>query len=189
MSDVVSSYDPDRLAVATLASHTALQILRAAHRYGFHTVALSHGDVARFYSRFSFIDEVWPVSPTSLGVVDSKLVERNAILIPHGSLVEYFGIMVKSLKTPIFGNRHLVDWESDQELKMKLLREANIPTPKTFQSSSEAKVPAIVKLYGAKGGRGYFVARSREELALRCAGLAEPYIVQEYVVGVPAYYH
>ena len=189
MSDVISSYDPGKLAVATLASHTSLQLLRAAHRHGLATIALAREGVARFYRRFSFIDEVWPVASEKLGDLDRRLVERNAILIPHGSLIEYFGQAVEGLRTPIYGNRHLIRWESDQQLKMRLLKEAGIPIPKTYQTPSEAGVPAIVKLYGAKGGRGYFIARSREELALKCSALTEPYIIQEYVIGAPAYYH
>jgi 5-formaminoimidazole-4-carboxamide-1-(beta)-D-ribofuranosyl 5'-monophosphate synthetase len=46
-----------------------------------------------------------------------------------------------------------------------------------------------VKLYGAKGGRGYFFARDPEELRERLRGVEGPYIIQEYVVGVPAYHH
>jgi 5-formaminoimidazole-4-carboxamide-1-(beta)-D-ribofuranosyl 5'-monophosphate synthetase len=189
MSDVIKSYDPEKLAIATLASHTSLQIFRAAHRHGMATIALAREDVAHFYRRFNFINEVWTVASHRLNDLDAKLVARNAILIPHGSLVEYFGTAAAGLRTPIFGNRHLIRWESDQNLKMSLLREAGIPIPNTYNSPSEARVPAIVKLYGAKGGRGYFIARSREELALRCSALTEPYIIQEYVIGAPAYYH
>ncbi|MEM4416991.1 MAG: formate--phosphoribosylaminoimidazolecarboxamide ligase [Nitrososphaerota archaeon] len=187
--NIVKSYDPEKISVATLASHTALQILLAAHKHGFRTIALSAEANMHFYKSFSFIDEVWPVTPTSLEKMDSELISRNAVIIPHGSMVEYFGPSITRLRTPIFGNRHLIDWERNQMSKMKLLREAGIPTPRTYSLPSEANVPAIVKLYGAKGGRGYFLARNREELALKCSTITEPYIIQEYVIGVPAYYH
>ncbi len=187
---VLKRYDPERLTVATIASHTALQILRGAKRAGFHTLALAKRGTEWFYSRFAFIDEVWPVDPLELHNHAERLVERSAVLVPHGSYVEYVGPKrAMEMPVPTFGNRYLVEWESDQRLKLMLLREAGIPTPRTFEDPRDVDGPVIVKLYGAKGGRGYFVARDREDLALKLRGVEGPYIVQEYVIGVPAYYH
>ncbi|MEL9991457.1 MAG: formate--phosphoribosylaminoimidazolecarboxamide ligase [Thermoproteus sp.] len=189
MESVLKRYDLDRLAVATIASHTALQILRGAKAYGFKTIAVAKPGVGWFYRQFPFIDEVWEADFSQFLKVAGRLVEENAVLVPHGSYVEYVGWR-QALEAPVptFGVRRLVEIEADQYKKMDLLNRAGIPTPKSFKPE-EVDRPVIVKLFGAKGGRGYFFARSREELLRRLESVKEPYIVQEYVFGVPAYYH
>ncbi len=187
---VLKRYDHERLTIVTIASHTALQILRGAKKAGFNTLALARRGTEWFYGRFSFIDEVWPIEFPDLPRYAERLVERNAVLVPHGSYVEYVGPRnAVEMPLPTFGNRYLVEWESDQRLKMSLLREAGIPTPRTFEDPRDVDGPVIVKMYGAKGGRGYFIARDREELMGRLRAVGGPYIIQEYVLGVPAYYH
>ncbi|WP_148678661.1 formate--phosphoribosylaminoimidazolecarboxamide ligase [Thermoproteus uzoniensis] len=189
METVIKSYDLDRLAVATIASHTALQILRAAKRRGFKTLAVARPSSAWFYKRFQFIDEVWEADFSNFRLVAEKLAENNAVLIPHGSYVEYVGWR-QALEAPVptFGVRRLIEVEADQYKKMDLLRRAGIPIPRSY-APEEVDRPVIVKLFGAKGGRGYFLARNREELVQRLREVKEPYIIQEYVFGVPAYYH
>ncbi|MDW8063488.1 MAG: DUF1246 domain-containing protein, partial [Candidatus Caldarchaeum sp.] len=49
----------NNLTVATVASHSALQILRAAKKAGFKTAGLSLSGVSSFYKRFGFIDDVF----------------------------------------------------------------------------------------------------------------------------------
>ncbi|MGC9178867.1 MAG: formate--phosphoribosylaminoimidazolecarboxamide ligase [Vulcanisaeta sp.] len=187
---LLRNYDPDRISIATIASHSALQILRGAHKYGFRTIGIARPEHGWFYRQFGFIDEVWEVDFTDFESIIPKLLERNSILIPHGSYVEYVGWRrAIKMEVPTFGNRYLLEWEADQRLKMKLLEYANIPTPRIFDDVNYAKYPVIVKLYGAKGGRGYFIAKDREELMRRLSDLNDAYIVQEYVIGVPAYYH
>ncbi|MGC8973428.1 MAG: formate--phosphoribosylaminoimidazolecarboxamide ligase [Thermoproteus sp.] len=189
MEAVIKRYDLDRLAVATIASHTALQILRAAKRRGFRTLAVARPSSAWFYKRFQFIDEVWEADFSNFRPAAEKLAENNAVLIPHGSYVEYVGWR-QALEAPVptFGVRRLIEVEADQYKKMDLLRKAGIPIPKSY-APEEVDRPVIVKLFGAKGGRGYFLARDRGELVERLKEVEEPYIIQEYVFGVPAYYH
>ncbi|MCI4464921.1 MAG: formate--phosphoribosylaminoimidazolecarboxamide ligase [Thermoproteus sp.] len=189
MEALLKRYDLERLAVATIASHTALQILRAAKGRGFRTLAVARPSSAWFYRRFQFIDEVWEADLSNFRPVAERLAENNAVLIPHGSYVEYVGWR-QALEAPVptFGVRRLVEIEADQHRKMDLLRRAGIPTPKTY-SPKDAEGPVIVKLFGAKGGRGYFFAKNREELLERLKGVDGPHIIQEYVFGVPAYYH
>jgi 5-formaminoimidazole-4-carboxamide-1-(beta)-D-ribofuranosyl 5'-monophosphate synthetase len=191
MSHILKTYDLDRLAIATVASHTALQILRGAKKYGFRTIAVARGEeTARFYRQFSFIDEMWTADFSNFRKVAERLASSNAVLIPHGSYVEYVGWR-QALEAPVptLGCRELLKWEADQFKKMSLLEKAGISTPKIYRSAEEAEGPVIVKLFGAKGGRGYFVARDRGELARRLAAVSEPHIIQEYLFGVPAYYH
>ncbi|MEM1571681.1 formate--phosphoribosylaminoimidazolecarboxamide ligase [Pyrobaculum sp.] len=191
MSQILKRYDLDKLAVATIASHTALQILRGAKKYGFRTIAIAKNeDIAQFYKQFFFIDEVWTGDFSNFRKTAERLVAENALLIPHGSYVEYVGWR-QALEAPVptLGCRELLRWEADQYKKMALLEEAGIPIPRVYRSPTEVDGPVIVKLFGAKGGRGYFVAKGREELEARLKALGEEYIIQEYLFGVPAYYH
>lgn len=186
---LLKGYDLERLAVATIASHTALQILRAAKRYGFRTIAVARPSAAWFYKRFPFVDEVWEVDFSNFRPVAERLARESAVLIPHGSYVEYVGWR-QALEAPVptFGVRRLIEVEADQFKKMDLLRRAGIPIPRSYKPE-EVDGPVIVKLFGAKGGRGYFFARNKEELLERLKDVKEPHIIQEYVFGVPAYYH
>ena len=44
--------------IATLGSHSALQILKGAHDEGFKTLAISNRVTERLYRSFKFVDEV-----------------------------------------------------------------------------------------------------------------------------------
>ena len=177
------------LTVATLASHTALQILRAAKKQGFKTAAITEPGREKFYSSFGFIDKTYVARPDELEMLVEPLRSENAVFIPHGSFVEYCGPRrAASFNIPFFGLRQLIGVEAVQAEKMALLESAGIPTPKTFQTPEEAEPPVIVKLEGAKGGRGYLLARDRKTL-LEKLPPGPGYIIQEYVLGVPAYIH
>ncbi len=187
---IIKNYDLEKVSVATIASHSALQILRGAKKHGFKTIGIARPNHGWFYRQFNFIDEVWEIDFSEFERVVPRLVSNNAVLIPHGSYVEYVGwrrVMV--MEIPTFGNRYLLRWEADQRLKMKLLEHAGIPTPKLFNDPSLVDRFVIVKLYGAKGGRGYFIARNSKELMDKLRGIHDEYIIQEYVIGVSAYYH
>ncbi len=190
VESALKGYDAAGLTVATIASHSAIQILLGAKREGLRTLALSPPGRGWFYSRMWFVDDVWEVDLGDLRSIAGKLLSRNAILVPHGSYVEYVGWRTAlELPVPTFGNRYLLEWEADQHRKMELLSSAGLRIPRTYRSPDEVDGPVIVKLYGAKGGRGYFFARDPEELRRKLRGVQGPYIIQEYVVGVPVYSH
>lgn len=186
----LADYDVDKLTVATVASHTALQLLRAAKKTGFRTAAICLTDNKTFYQKFGFIDEIFTASVDTLDKLAPHLAERNTIFIPHGSFVEYCGPeKAQSFQVPFFGTRQLIEVEADQRKKMTLLREAEIPTPDEYGSVEEAVPPVIVKLGGAKGGAGYFLAFSKQELLEKTRKLSQSFIIQQYVIGVGVYMH
>ena len=74
--------------IATLGSHSALQILKGAHDEGFKTLAIANRDTERLYRSFNFVDEVIGIDryqdfPSLIG----ELEKRKMIIIPHGSFV------------------------------------------------------------------------------------------------------
>jgi len=120
-------------------------------------------------------------------------------MIPHGTLISEVGAeaIEKGFGVPIFGSRKLLNWESDRQLKEKLMKESRIRTPRSFSSPKEINTLAIVKLDGARGGQGYFLADSpasfqEKKRIMEKKGILKkgtPLYIQEYVVGVPVYLH
>ena len=52
--------------IATLGSHSALQILKGAHDEGFRTLAIATRDTERLYRSFAFVDEVIVIDNTPI---------------------------------------------------------------------------------------------------------------------------
>lgn len=186
------------ITIATLGSHSALQILKGAKDEGFKTALVCPQKRLKLYNRFKkLIDELIIVkdfSEITLPEIQEKLLNLNSILIPHGSLIEYVSLetIEKKFKVPIFGNKYILRWESDRLLKEKLLHEAGVRTPKVYLSIDEIDKTVIVKLPGAKGGKGYFLASSPEDVKNKIQELGlkiEDVFIQEYILGVTAYIH
>ena len=178
--------------IATLGSHSALQILKGAKDEGFRTICIATPDRISLYSRFNFIDKIIEIpSFPNFPKIENILIAQKAIIIPHGSFVAYLGLSAnKKMKVSYFGNKKVLDWESDR-LKQRLWMErAGVPVPKRFRKASEIDRPVMVKSFGAAGGYGYFFAKNKKEFQLRFKNFhAKEYIIQEYVIGVPLYIH
>jgi 5-formaminoimidazole-4-carboxamide-1-(beta)-D-ribofuranosyl 5'-monophosphate synthetase len=178
-------------AITTLCSHSSLQIFHGAKLEGFPTIGLAQNQPPRFYEafplgrpdkfltvkKFSDVDEVVP-----------ELQRSNAVIIPTGSFVEYVGPeKFNALPIPVFGNRKVMEWESDREKEREWLEKANVPMPKKYRDPHEVDGPVIIKYYGAKGGKGFYLAKNREELM--SYPIRAPHVVQEYIVGTRYYIH
>ncbi len=178
--------------IATLGSHSALQILKGAHDEGFNTICIATPDRISLYNRFKFIDKIYEIDKfLSFGKIQDKLILDNAIIIPHGSFVAYLGVAAnKKLRVHYFGNKAILDLEADR-LKQRLwLQKASVPVPKRFKKGDRIDRPVIVKSYGAAGGHGYFFAKNQKEFDARIKNFkAKEFIIQEYVIGVPLYIH
>src|SRR3989344_7016697 len=98
---------PKRYQIATLGSHTALQILKGAHDEGFETICVSTSNRVSLYKRFKFIDKIYEIPNFShFPKVENRLINQSAIIIPHGSFVAYLGVEKnKKMKVPYFGNK------------------------------------------------------------------------------------
>jgi len=175
-----------------------LQILKGAKDEGFRTALVCLKRRLGLYGRFKrLIDDMILVdsfAEVASPEVQDKLLSSNSVLIPHGSLVEYVDLetIEKKFKVPVFGNKYILRWEADRGLKERLLREAGARTPRVYSSIDEVNKTVIVKLPGAKGGRGYFIASRPSEIRERVEALRisqDQVFIQEYVLGVTAYAH
>ena len=175
-----------------------MQILKGAKDEGFRTALVCLKRRLGLYGRFKrLIDDMILVdsfAEVASPEVQDKLLSSNSVLIPHGSLVEYVDLetIEKKFKVPVFGNKYILRWEADRGLKERLLREAGARTPRVYSSIDEVDKTVIVKLPGAKGGRGYFIASRPSEIRERVEALRisqDQVFIQEYVLGVTAYAH
>lgn len=174
--------------IATLASHSCLQILKGAKDEGFQTLAFSLAKNVSFYKRFPFIDEVVSLeSYSEIFKYGSKRNGREIILIPHGSFSAYLGSGYgEKLKISHFGLKKTLDWEIDRNRQMQWLKAAEIKIPKIFKNSDIDR-QVIVKLDGARGGSGYFLAGHKKELETKLKNVKEKYLLQEFIIGTPVY--
>src|SRR3989304_185772 len=178
--------------IATLGSHSAPQILKGARDEGFSTFVVLTPDRLSLYKRLKFINRIIEIpSLSDFPKVENQLIWENAIIIPHGSFVAYLGIDEnKNMKVPYYGNKEILDWESDRMKQREWLQKAKVPVPRRFTKASEIDVPVMIKSYGASGGHGYFFAKNKQEFTSKFKKFkARPYIIQEYVIGVPLYIH
>ena len=186
-------------SIATLGSHCALQVLKGAKDEGLKTLLICEKRREKLYRRFNFIDEFILVD-SFVEVLDQKvssvLEQNNSVLIPHGTLIAQMNTeQIESIKTPVFGNKMILKWESDRKLKEQLMLKAKLDVPKSVANPSEINSLVIVKRHGAAGGKGYFLATSEQEYNKKRDKLIEEGIIngdldlyiQEYAHGVLAY--
>ncbi len=187
------------VSIATLGSHCALQVLKGAKDEGFKTILLCEKKREHLYRRFGFIDEIF-LMDSFLELFEqnceSMLQENNSILIPHGTLISQMSSeQIESIKTPVFGNKYILRWESDRVLKEQLMKEAKLSVPKSIPNSKQINSLVIAKRHGAAGGKGYFLASSEEEYNKKRDKLVKQGLIsgdndlyiQEYSSGVLAY--
>ena len=187
------------VSVAILGSHCALQLLKGAKDEGLETLLICEKKRESLYRRFKFIDELLLVDSFSEILeqkCESVLRKNNSILIPHGTLIAQMNSeQIESIKTPVFGNKHILRWESDRMLKEQLMKEAKLDTPKSIRNPKEINGLVIAKRHGAAGGKGYFLASTEKEYNEKRDQLIKEGIIngdsdlylQEYTSGVLAY--
>ena len=203
---VLDSYNLQNITIGTICSHSALQILYGARQEGFKTLGVIKEDRKSTYEAYpaarpdTFI-EVKDWSEILDQKVQQELIDRNTIIIPHGSFVEYIGLsnMIKGFYVPILGNRGTLAWESDRSKQREWLQKAGVRLPREYASPDMIDSKIFVKFRGAKGGKGFFTASSKDEYFKRLKerirlGLikeedAEHFTIQEFLPGVRYYPH
>jgi len=200
--EIYRGYDRSDLAIATLGSHSALQILKGAKEEGFRTVVVCKRERADLYRRFRVADEIITLDSYSETISEKtleKLRKLNALLVPHGSLIAYVGVrnIEEKLRVPLLGNRHILRWEADRNLERQWLTKAGIKMPKETKDPRDIDRLSLVKFPGARGGRGYFIVASYKDFKRKAERLIrrgsitredlEKATIQEYIPGVNMY--
>ena len=184
--------DYEDITIATVCSHSSLQIFHGARQEGFRSLGIAVGTQPRYYDAFPL------AKPDEFLVVDSykdipdhadQLVAKNVITVPHGSFVEYLGAdRFAKMAVPTFGNREVLKWETDREKQREWLTSAGVDMPRKVERPQDIDRPVFVKYYGAKGGRGAFVAKNEEEFKSSIRP-GMKYTIQEYIIGTRYYIH
>jgi len=178
--------------IATLGSHSALQILKGAKDEGFSTIVVCLKGREQPYRQFKVADKIITInSYDDFEKAEKLLIKENAILIPHASFIAYMGPKrIEKLKVPYFGNKKILEWESDRGLERKWLKQAGLKLPMIFKEPRDIDRPVIVKFHGARGGKGYFLAKNYRDFKRKIKLHPEQkYVIQEYILGVHMYAH
>jgi 5-formaminoimidazole-4-carboxamide-1-(beta)-D-ribofuranosyl 5'-monophosphate synthetase len=190
-----ASTNPSDFVIATIGSHSALQILRGAKDEGMKSLAICKKGSDRPYQSYGVADEILYVDDwTEWGAeIEEELIKRNAIVIPHGSFISYMGHdRVSEMQAMYYGTKEILKWESDRTMEREWLEKSGLKLPKVFEKAEDINKPVIVKFHGAGGGFGYFIAKTPEqfnEVKERKYPKENDFAIQEYIVGVPLYAH
>lgn len=190
---MIKKGDFKKYKIATIGSHSALQILKGAKDEGFQTICVCEKGRTKPYTSYKVADEIIEIDNFQhFFKIEKELMARNAIVIPHGSFVSYLGWeRVQQLKCLHYGTKAILEWESNRTKERQWLTSAGLNQPDIFQHPEDINRPVIVKFHGAKGGLGYFIANNPNEFYERMKDYPheKDYTIQEYIVGVPVYAH
>jgi 5-formaminoimidazole-4-carboxamide-1-(beta)-D-ribofuranosyl 5'-monophosphate synthetase len=187
--------------IGTLGSHCSLQVLKGAKDEGFRTLLITEKKRYLVYRRFNFIDHIILVDnfrDILKSDIQKRLNQLDCILIPHGTLISTLtSDEIESINVPFFGNKFILRWEADRNLKQKLMVESKLQVPREINSKTDIKDLCIVKLHGAAGGKGYFLTSDQSGFEEGFHKLLNDDVVtnenelyiQEYVKGVPVFLH
>ncbi len=190
-----ASTNPQDYVIATMGSHSALQILKGARDEGMRNLVICKKGKERPYKSYGVADEIILVDDWSEWnpQLEEELKKRNAIIIPHGSFVAYLGHKrVHDMTVMYYGTKEILEWESNRTMEREWLLKSKLLLPNVLAKPEDIDRPVIVKFHGAGGGFGYFVVKSPEqfyEVKNRKYPDDNDFVIQEYIVGVPIYIH
>lgn len=173
----------DRITIATLGSHSALEVCEGAKQEGFSTLVACQKGRDKTYSRYY---KTRKRGPQTIGIVDDVLLlehfrdiaqpstttllkKRNALFIPNRSFAVYvgYGAIEQQFNVPVFGNKFLLKAEERTVPKNQyyLMDKARIRYPKPISSPDKIDHLAIIKVPEAQRSyeRAFFLASSPEE--------------------------
>ncbi len=169
----MDGYDKKQLTVATLGSHSALDILDGAKDEGFSTLVVCQRGREKTYLRFKRLSDQVMIFERFSDIlrteVQAKLRELNTLFVPHRAFTSYvsYEAIENEFAVPLFGSRLLLRTEERTVAKNQyyLLDKAGLRRPSVFSSSSEIDRPVMVKVQDARRSRerAFFTASNRAE--------------------------
>lgn len=199
--EVLERYDPSAIRIATIGSHSALDVCDGAVEEGFRTfVVCERGREAPYtrYYRGMRDGEGHPIR----GIVDDTIVlgkfrdvltekmqtqlrDRNAIFVPNRSFTSYcdVGDIEDKFLVPLFGSRNLLRTEEREEERSYywLLEKAKLPAPGKIADPREIDGLSIVKLHHKvkKLERGFFTAATYKEFKEKSEALLKRNVISK----------
>ncbi len=196
---VLERYDPKKITVGVIGSHSALDIADGAKEEELPVLVVAQRGRHRTYAEYfklrrtkdglakGFIDEVIVLDKFAQIVeIQEELVRRNVIFVPNRSFVVYTGIdrVENEFRVPLFGSRNLLRSEERSEEKSYywLLEKAKLPYPKPVKPEEIDEIGlVIVKLPHARKRleRGFFTAASYKEFREKAEHLKKLGVITE----------
>lgn len=200
-----------KITIATLGSHSALDVCRGAKDEGFATIVVVEKGRDKTYAQYfksnnglGCVDETIEVAKFEEVIsprVQKILNSKKAVFIPHRSFEVYvnnYDAIEKDFKVPIFGNRKLLRFEERTEKpnQYNLLEEAGIKYPRIFDSPDGIDCLAIVKVAEKERSfeRAFFLTNSRASFNQESQRLIKEgritesalkdAVIEEFIVGV-----
>lgn len=204
IKQIIDNYNPEKIRIGVLGSHSALEIASGAKQEGFKTVVVCQNGREKTYSRYyrNIFDKficLDKFSDITKPETVKELTDLNTIFVPNRSFSVYAGYeaVEEKFAVPLMGNRSMLRTEerNTPRNQLYLLQKAGIATPRTFKSPSEIDRLAIVKVPEKERAieRAFFyasspeeyerVAKKRIEQGIITREALKNSVIEEYVIG------
>jgi 5-formaminoimidazole-4-carboxamide-1-(beta)-D-ribofuranosyl 5'-monophosphate synthetase len=201
---VLQSYNPKKVRIGVLGSHSALEIAAGAREEGFETLVVCQKGREKTYTKyygnmFNCVMLLDKFSDITSEEKVKQLQELNVVFVPNRSFSVYAGYenIEEKFAVPLMGNRYMLRTEERNTPKNQLwlLQKAGVKTPKSFKSPAEIDRLVIVKVPEKKRAieRAFFYASSPEEYEKKAQNRIKKGIItkealtqaviEEYVIG------
>ena len=207
----LKKFTPDKTTIASIGSHSALDVCRGAKDEGFKTLVITQkgrGDVyAKHYKTsgdLGCVDDVLELEKFKdilKPEIQRELQKRNVIFVPNRSFEVYIGdypAIEKDFVVPMFGNKFLLKTEERgiKPNQYDLLDTAKIRYPKQFTDPKKIDRLVLVKILEQERGfeRSFFTVASYEEFKIEVEQRLErgdfteeqlkKVVIEEFLVGV-----
>ncbi len=200
-----------QITIATLGSHSALDVSRGAKDEGFVSLVICQKGREKTYNHFyktqsniGCVDECIVLDKFSDILnqdVQKQLIERNTVFIPNRSFEVYindYDAIENKFTVPMFGNKKLLRIEERgfKPNQYDLLEAAQIRYPKQFSNPEDIDRLCIVKVLEKERGfeRAFFFVNSETGYESESARLIEngviskealeKAVIEEFIAGV-----
>ncbi len=201
---VLRSYNPKKVRIGVLGSHSALEIAAGAREEGFETLVVCQKGREKTYTKyygnmFNCVMLLDKFSDITSEERVKQLQELNVVFVPNRSFSVYAGYdnIEEKFAVPLMGNRYMLRTEERNTPKNQLwlLQKAGVKTPKSFKSPAEIDRLVIVKVPEKERAieRAFFYASSPEEYEKKAQNRIKKGIItkealtqaviEEYVIG------
>src|SRR5205809_358351 len=197
--EVLERYNPSGIQVATIGSHSALDVCDGAVEEGFRTFVVCERGREAPYTRYFRASRDKDGRP-GRGTVDETLVlgkfkdvltekvqtqlrDLNSIFIPNRSFTSYcdLGEIEDKFLVPLYGSRNLLRTEEREEERSyyRLLEKAKLAAPERIEDPRDIEGLSIVKLPHKvkKLERGFFTAGTFKEYREKSEALLQQDVI------------
>ncbi|VVA44421.1 5-formaminoimidazole-4-carboxamide-1-(Beta)-D-ribofuranosyl 5'-monophosphate synthetase [Candidatus Roizmanbacteria bacterium] len=212
IKQILNSYNLSNLTIATLGSHSALDVCRGAKNLGFKTLVITEIGREKTYEKYyktngklGCVDETITLSKFSdllKPEIQKILIDKNSIFIPNRSFEAYLNFNYEAIENdfevPMFGNRQLLKIEERgrAENQYYLLEKAGIKYSKQFKNPKEIDCLCLIKVQEKTRNfeRAFFLAENYQDYKKQIDAKLKQGIfteeqlgqavIEEFIVGV-----